>query len=80
VHKAEVQLETATRGLTVARKISAAAEIAFTRSTDREQIARGIAHKPVYEAGIKARLAAAQAGDKAKADLAAVFRRAILTP
>jgi hypothetical protein len=67
---AELTLETATRNLTVARKIATAAEAALARSRNREHIVRGMAHKGVYVAGIRARIAAARAADSAKAALA----------
>jgi hypothetical protein len=67
---AETKLMAAETALRVAQKVADAAAAAFRRQHDRETIVRGLAHKPVYENGIALRLAAAKAGDAAKAALA----------
>lgn len=67
---AEIGLETATRSLTVSRKIASAAEAAFLRLQQREALVRGMAHRELYMHGVAQRVAAAKAGDAARAALA----------
>lgn len=67
---AETKLMAAETALRVAQKVADAAAAAFRRQHDRQTVVRGLAHKPVYENGITLRLAAAKAGDEARAALA----------
>ena len=69
--KAEDALEAAAKAKRVAQKVADAAVATFQREHGREAIVRGMAHRGVYERGIALRVAAARAGDAARAALAA---------
>jgi hypothetical protein len=68
---AEIALEAAARRHGVAQKVYDAAAAAVARSNDRRQIVSGLAHKGLYEHGIRQRIAAARRWDLAKAEVAA---------
>ena len=63
--EAETAIEVATRVRNVAKKMHAAAELAFRNSGKTVDAARGEAHQPVYAAGITKSLAAAKKADGA---------------
>jgi hypothetical protein len=70
-HAAELELEKTARARLVAQKVYDAAAAAVARSNERRQIVSGLAHKGLYEDGIRQRIAAARRWDAAKAELAA---------
>jgi hypothetical protein len=73
-HAARDALDAATKAKSVCQHSFDAAVKAVALSNERRQLARGVAHKPLYLYGVRLRIEAAQRGDEAREMLAKAER------